>query len=271
MATLGTPYGINLWRFLASTVPGGRAVTEWLPLWDQDDYTHLALWSITVAFFLRTVWFRVWRFAPTLPALSLGVGGLLVDRLAPLFALVTLYATAESWRVGRRGRTRDFLTARPDSRSRDVIVVASLAIAFGLPPTVCLTADPAIAPDPIGAGALRLAPPGRLVLPFGWGEYAIWHFGQRLKVSIDGRRETVYSPRVIDIDAAVRNGLALGFAFLDETRPEYVWLPPAMISTHAWLQQHGYRQDIITAQSIIAVREDRPVLTAGPPVSRCFP
>jgi hypothetical protein len=31
---------------------------------------------------------------------------------------------------------------------------------------------------------------------FNWGEFAIWHLGPRVKVSIDGRRETVYSEEV---------------------------------------------------------------------------
>ena len=28
---------------------------------------------------------------------------------------------------------------------------------------------------------------------FNWGEYVLWHAGPRVKVSMDGRRETVYS------------------------------------------------------------------------------
>jgi hypothetical protein len=34
---------------------------------------------------------------------------------------------------------------------------------------------------------------GNLAIPFNWGEYAIWHLGPGIKVSMDGRRETVYS------------------------------------------------------------------------------
>jgi hypothetical protein len=37
---------------------------------------------------------------------------------------------------------------------------------------------------------------GNLVTFFDWGEYIIWHAGPEIKVSIDGRRETVYSPDV---------------------------------------------------------------------------
>jgi hypothetical protein len=33
---------------------------------------------------------------------------------------------------------------------------------------------------------------GNMVTPFNWGEYAIWHLGPQVKVSMDGRRETLY-------------------------------------------------------------------------------
>jgi hypothetical protein len=34
---------------------------------------------------------------------------------------------------------------------------------------------------------------GNMAVHFDWGEYALWHLGPQIKVSIDGRRETVYS------------------------------------------------------------------------------
>ena len=43
--------------------------------------------------------------------------------------------------------------------------------------------------------ALKGARPGHLVTYFNWGQYALWHLGPALKVSMDGRRETVYSDR----------------------------------------------------------------------------
>jgi hypothetical protein len=34
---------------------------------------------------------------------------------------------------------------------------------------------------------------GNMAVPFDWGEYVIWNLGPGVKVSMDGRRETVYS------------------------------------------------------------------------------
>jgi hypothetical protein len=38
---------------------------------------------------------------------------------------------------------------------------------------------------------------GRLVLPFEWGEYAIWHLWPACRVSVDGRFRTVYPEDVL--------------------------------------------------------------------------
>jgi hypothetical protein len=37
---------------------------------------------------------------------------------------------------------------------------------------------------------------GNVATNFNWGEYVLWHLGPGVKVSIDGRRETVYSDEV---------------------------------------------------------------------------
>jgi len=52
------------------------------------------------------------------------------------------------------------------------------------------------------ARALAAAhPAGRMATWFDWGEYAIWHFGPAVKVSVDGRTSKVIS-RVPSNDAA---------------------------------------------------------------------
>jgi hypothetical protein len=39
--------------------------------------------------------------------------------------------------------------------------------------------------------------PGSLGIFFNWREYAIWHLSTRIKVSVDGRRETAYSDKIL--------------------------------------------------------------------------
>ena len=58
----------------------------------------------------------------------------------------------------------------------------------------CLAIKDVWMPDLAAAAQLK-GLSGNLWTSFDWGEYAIWHFGPVLRVSIDGRRETVYPTR----------------------------------------------------------------------------
>jgi hypothetical protein len=110
---------------------------------------------------------------------------------------------------------------------------------------------------------------------FDWGQYALWHFGPSLKVSIDGRRETIYSDRRIAEAAAILAGTPEGLAQLEAWRAEYVWLPSRAAATKSWLLTHGYRIDVETERSFVAVRSDFPELPSALPADRaeptCFP
>ena len=60
---------------------------------------------------------------------------------------------------------------------------------------------------------------GRLVVWFDWGEYAIWHFTpDLLSVSIDGRRETVYTDQIMQKHLNFYYVPSSTDAFLAETR-----------------------------------------------------
>jgi hypothetical protein len=48
---------------------------------------------------------------------------------------------------------------------------------------------------------------GNLATEYNWGGYAIWHLGPDIKVSIDGRREMVYSPETYLMNMAFLLGL----------------------------------------------------------------
>jgi hypothetical protein len=132
-------------------------------------------------------------------------------------------------------------------------------------------------PDADAAAALRNGQAaGRAITWFEWGEYAIWHLAPAMKVSIDGRRETVYSERTLREQLAIALGRPDGLAALERLRPEYVWLPwsPSR-PTAEWLETHGYRLDVRTDRSFVAVRDDVPRIEAGAPApdadQLCFP
>jgi hypothetical protein len=69
-------------------------------------------------------------------------------------------------------------------------------------------------------------------------------------------------------------GRAEGLATLARWRAEYVWLPAESERTAAWLQANGYRLDVATLRSKVAVRGDLPPLPVPSPagsVRPCFP
>jgi hypothetical protein len=279
VATLANPYGWRLWMFLLSTVRMSRNITEWRPLWEQPDFSHGVLWIVNVTLVLATIVWR-WRrltWASLFPVVWLGVSGLFVDRLSPLFAEIALLTTAEGWGPALSegdGKPHPWVSRLPaGALAIDAVAMILLWLLNAVPAARCLPVETDASPDLAAAHAF-FSPDvrGRLVLPFDWGEYAIWHWGPRLRVSTDGRRETVYTDATVNRQAAIAFGQPDGLADLDRTRPEYVWLTYKHAApTAAWLETNGYRLDVKTPTSFVAARADLPTLVERAPAPRCFP
>jgi hypothetical protein len=113
---------------------------------------------------------------------------------------------------------------------------------------------------------------GRMLTWFDYGEYAIWHFAPALRVSMDGRRETVYSERLRAIHQAAYAGGPKGVAAVRDMAPDYVWLPstsPAVrsLATDGWHTIFKGTRSTILARAPIA-----PVLVATARTApRAFP
>ena len=63
---------------------------------------------------------------------------------------------------------------------------------------------------------------GNMVTFFDWGEYAIWQLSPRIKVSMDGRRETIYPRTVYDEDQQLLFGIGRWDALLARGSPSLV-------------------------------------------------
>ena len=116
-------------------------------------------------------------------------------------------------------------------------------------------------PDVAVAFTLKSAPPGRLLTSFEWGEFAIWHFGPGLKVSVDGRRETVYSSEHLKRHDAVLAATNEGLQTLDTWQPDYVWLPQSVSQLKAPLLGRGYH---------LVAESERSWLASRTPIPRAF-
>jgi hypothetical protein len=118
---------------------------------------------------------------------------------------------------------------------------------------------------------------GRAVTFFRWGEYAIWHLSPAIKVSMDGRRETVYSQATIDGHLQLYDGTAEGLAYLDSLNSDYVWFP-RFLPVVTILQKRGWVPIFQGPQSVLLESRERAstlqsTLLADSPAlpSRCFP
>jgi hypothetical protein len=273
LATLINPYGWRLWQFLATTVRTTRAVTEWMPLWTEPSILWAA-WIVAAGLAIALLSFERRRLAEFAVAGMLGIAGLEVIRLAPMFVVATVvllgphmrrqWPAPEAWRVGR---VRTALVLGLTS-----VCIGAAFLRAAAPMRCVAMLDGSVDPVPVAALQQSRAR-GRMVTWFDWGEYALWHLGPGVKVSMDGRRETIYSDDVIREQLALGFGDPSAFGVFDRVRPEYVWLDASRAQrTRRWLAQHDYRIDIDTGRSFLAVRSDLPaVARVAVEASGCFP
>jgi hypothetical protein len=273
IATLGNPYGWHLWEFLASTVGLSRPdISEWRPSWQSP--LMLTLWIagiVWVGMALRTAERRPAKVMAVLAMLAFA--SLRVNRIVPLFisaAVILLLPHISRLPAPTRH-------AWPENRALvDVaFTLIGVLILVLATPARCLRMYGSGLPDAYAANALAASnPTGRIVTWFSWGEYAIWHFGPALKVSMDGRRETVYSDAMLQWHKSITDGDPAALREFWKPPPEYVWLPlKSSDRVRAWLSSHGYRLDIETPLSFVGVRADLPKVIPAAAVasSGCFP
>jgi hypothetical protein len=275
--TLVNPYGFGLWSFIASTVGLRRSdIVEWQPLWRAAAVDWLP-WIVVVSTSALLMIRRETR--PSLSRLAVAVmlayASLRVSRVVALFVEATIILWSPEIIRQWPARNSESRTQTPAPAMAAALVLVALAIAASTAraAATCLPITGDWSPDRAAAAALHESrAQGRIVTWFGWGEYALWHLYPDLKVSIDGRRETVYSERVVhEHDQIYQDGPA-GFAVIAAWNPEYVWLPASRSRTKAWLKAHGYRIDFESERSFVAVRSDHPTIEP-PPLNgpACFP
>ncbi len=282
LATMLNPYGIGLWRFLYDTVGFGRAdVVEWQPIYRMPMFS-LATWLLVagagIAIILRarrTIGVKY----PALVAL-LAAASFRVSRLDAFFAIAVVMLLAPLLR--EHVRPAAVHPAKQDPTGRRVAVAASLAalvamvaIGFGLEQrSRCIKIDRSYMPEP-EAAAFVLANhlSGRMVTWFNWGEYAIWHFSPATRVSIDGRRETVYTDATVQANHRFFFQEAnAGLAYADAVRADFVWTPNALLVARR-LEQGGWARIFRGPMSSIFARHPggRYVHPAVGPAGGCYP
>jgi len=289
LATLLNPYGVGLWTFLIETVRLERPnINDWRPLAEAGSGV-IVPWALSAGIGLLAI-ARGWRRIPPsylVITMGLGVASVRVNRLDVFFGLSVVMLLAPY--LSTRG------TSRPDRRQKSrepvpkwtgLMQAAALAMAIGLALAgwrqreafTCVRLDGPWMPErETGAFITANHLEGRLLSWFDWGQYAIWHFAPQLKVSMDGRRETVYSDAFVGRHMRLYYEPETSMAMLDELRPDFAWLP-ANLPLSASLNRAGWHRIYTGPISIVFAREGAATPAANqkaaPPIAygrECFP
>ncbi|MFV1988688.1 MAG: hypothetical protein ACC682_15545 [Gemmatimonadota bacterium] len=228
LALLANPYGWELPRFLLLTATVPRPdIIEWQPLHITSAAGVIYL-SITAFAALTLVKSPLPRRVTHIALLAAVVLlPLSAVRHVQLFAIALPILLADHFAaVWRRSE------APAGAGSRDRVVVGGTTLVLGITliglgarDLTCIRIDPERAiPFPVRAVDLlqRSGARGNMATYFDWGEYAIWHLFPDVRVSMDGRRETVYSDGVYQEYLRFQHGLEGWRGVLDRPETDFV-------------------------------------------------
>lgn len=224
LATLLNPYGPRLIAFLLQTATVPRPdIVEWSPVdvTKTEGLAYLALVILSVYALATTR--RPRSFALIAAFTCTVILPLEAFRHLPLFAIASAVFVGEHlcdawqrWLGGEPGASHQPIGPRTVSASRSALFASLLPLTGALmfcgaaahnslrihiDPHNCVY--PARAVQLLKTSGVR----GNLAVFFDWGEYAIWHLAPAVKVSYDGRRETVYSDELCKLNADWNLGL----------------------------------------------------------------
>ena len=274
-ATLVNPYGPRLWTFLRDTVGLARPeIGDWRPLF-QLPASIVALELALAAIAIAAVW-ATKRIPPVKQLAMLAVLAVATVRISRIDAFLQI---AIAWicapaivealnRLEQILRRADGLTRRLPAHGFAAAALLVVAVAFSAAQMRRIPVDGDWIPD---ADALRFIKAhmarGRLVTWYDWGEYAIWHLSPGVRVSMDGRRETVYSDRVLrEHFAFYTNASDDAWRYPERVGADRVWLPRELPIVGP-LEQHGWRPVFESATSVVLARDAEASATSRLPTS----
>lgn len=222
-ATLVNPYGANLLLFLLRTGTVARPeIGEWQPISIVSPEGVVYLVTVTLSVVVLLLSQKSRR-----PALLVV---LFVTAILPLIALRHLPLFALSFAVFMGEHVADVWNRwSPSKNSSGVLLQASawiaslVFLAASIPYFGCIRVDRSFIRYPAKAVALMKVSGvrGNAATFFDWGEYMIWHLPD-VRVSIDGRRETVYSQPVYDMSLRFFYGIGEWDRIVDDRRTDMV-------------------------------------------------
>jgi hypothetical protein len=268
-ATLLNPYGIRLLLFLLRTATIPRPeIAEWYPLniWSGAGVIYVLTVLVTVlGLFLSK---RKRSATLVLLFVVMILLPLVAVRHLPLFALAALVLAGEhigdvwqQWSSSRRKGGSRSRRARFEAPLLGLFLLAAIAfIAASAPHWGCIRVHPVAYPYRAVALLKEGEVRGNMAVHFDWGQYAIWHLGPTIQVSIDGRRETVYDEEAYGLNLAFFSGVGRWDALLTDHPTDLALVPkdtpPYNLLTLEPNWVFVYEDDL----SAIAVKEGSPLI-----------
>ena len=203
-AVLINPYGYHLLDFLLKTLSVPRGISEWAPVTIFDlSYIRFKLLTLLFifSFFIKNRERRYWEAGIISIAM---IYAFMHQRHTPIFAIVAAPYLTENFSLMAQ-RTRAFEKIRSFSSYAILSLFLSILVGYQLFFTgskyikaQCnIIVDPTKYPVSAVHFLKQNGIQGNVLLPFDWGEYAIWKLYPVCKVSIDGRFRTVYPGKIL--------------------------------------------------------------------------
>ncbi|MCG8469892.1 MAG: hypothetical protein MJB57_17075 [Gemmatimonadetes bacterium] len=231
LATLANPYGVGLPEFLLRTATVPRPdIVDWQPLSVRSapGLVYLALTGLASWTLLRAPG-RL--SAPLLTVLVvLVVLPLTAVRHLQLFAIGVPVLIADAFAVAWRRETPPREAGAPERLVvvGTTVLAAGILLITGLRDARCIEIDPVRSIGFPARAVTWLADSGvegDVATFFDWGQYALWHLGPEIRVSMDGRRETVYSDSVYAEYLRFQNGVGSWRDLLARDETDMVLFP----------------------------------------------
>lgn len=221
-AVLINPYGTDLITFLLETATIPRPeIVEWQALQPVSILGAIYFILLSIAI-LAVIFCKIEKRIPLLVLLAVAaIMPFVAVRHLPLFAFAVLIFggpfIADAWLRFTKS------SGSPSGLPR-VVIVSILLLSFGLLifslrnfQTIKMPkSDPPFFPEKGVAILDESEAKGNLATEFNWGEYAIWYLSPNIKVSMDGRRETVYSEEKYQIYNSFVYGINNWDSLLDD-------------------------------------------------------
>jgi hypothetical protein len=203
LATLITPYAGELWIFLRTALTPRLEIAEWNPIvaTSPEGVAYIILLTPTILGWMysrrekRPALLFLYLVAVLLP--------LIARRHSPLFALaLVVFAGEHMADAASRLFARRNAGKGDDAESAPFVPPAWMSVTFIVMAIACVGLSvtylrqvivdresfPVEAVRMVATSGVRT----NMATEFAWGEYVLWHLGPGVKVSTDGRRETVY-------------------------------------------------------------------------------